>query len=196
MAITKLIPILVLPLCAHMGGSCGPSNEEAARAVLFAAPFALLAGAGLLRFLLWLWRKRRPELDMKWKPSLVGLAVLGAGLVLSFLGIREGVNPFEWYPAALLGMGTSYLAVLLLTWRIWLWIHPRTAFTWSFLVPVVAMFWPCPILLLAGSPAWGDLMVVVWIIPGYVGAVPGGMLAVLVGESLIRIRMAKRESTA
>jgi hypothetical protein len=186
------IPFLALFLCAHGPGSCGPSDEEAARAVMFAAPFAFVAGMGLLRLMLWLWRKIEPVPSVRWKPSLVALAVLVLGQVISFFGLSENAYVSEWYIAALVLMGTSYLTLLLLTWRIWFFFAPKKAFTWSFLPTVVLMFWPCPFMLASTDVSWDSAVVVLWIFPGYMGAVTGVLLAILIVEAVVRIRLARK----
>jgi len=191
MAFRHAIPFLALFLCAHGQASCGPTDEEAARAVLFAAPFAFLAGMGLLRLLLWLWRKRRP-LTVGWKPSLVALFVLLLGQIISFLGLSENAYVSEWYIAALVLMGTSYLTILLLTWRIWFFFSPQKAFTWSFLPAAVLMFWPCPFMLFSTEVQWDFAVVIFWIFPGYMGSVTGILLAGLIIEIAVRIHRARK----
>jgi len=186
------IPLLALFLCAHGPGSCGPSDEEAARAVMFAAPFAFIAGLGLLRLVLWLWRKYKPVPAVRWKPALVALGVLVLGQIISLVGLSENAYVSEWYIAALVLMGTSYLTLLLLTWRIWFFFSPSKAFTWSFLPAVVLMFWPCPFMLFSSGVDWDFAVVMFWIFPGYMGVVTGILLAILIIEIVVRIRLAGR----
>ena len=192
MAIRHAIPLLALFLCAHGQASCGPSDEEAARAVMFAAPFAFVAGMGLLRLMLWLWRKYQPVPAVRWKPALVALAVLVLGQIISFLGLSENTYVSEWYIAALVLMGTSYLTILLLTWRIWFFFSPSKAFTWSFLPVVILMFWPCPFMLASTAVDCDFAVVIFWIFPGYMGVVTGILLAILIIEVVVRIRMARK----
>lgn len=191
MAVRHAIPFLALFLCAHGPGSCGPTDEEAARAVMFAGPIVFLAGMGLLRLLLWLWRKRKP-VTVRWKPALVVLGVLVLGQIISFLGLSENAYVSEWYIAALVLMGASYLTVLLLTWRIWFFFAPDTAFTWSYLPAAVLMFWPCPFMLFSTAADWDFAVVIFWIFPGYMGVVPAILLAILIIEILVRIRRARK----
>jgi hypothetical protein len=193
MAVRHLIPFLALFLCAHGQASCGPTDEEAARAVMFAAPFAFLAGMGLLRLLLWLWRKRRP-LTVRWRPALVALFVLLLGQIISLLGLSENAYVSEWYIAALALMGSSYLTILLLTWRIWFFFTPQKAFTWSFLPVVVLMFWPCPFMLFSTEVQWDFAVVIFWIFPGYMGVVTGILLAGLIIEIAVRIHRARKRT--
>ena len=192
MAIRHAIPLLALFLCAHGQASCGPSDEEAARAVMFAAPFAFVAGMGLLRLMLWLWRKYQPVPAVRWKPALVVLGVLVLGQIISFLGLSENTYVSEWYIAALVLMGTSYLTILLLTWRIWFFFSPSKAFTWAFLPVVILMFWPCPFMLASTAVDWDFAVVIFWIFPGYMGVVTGILLAILIIEVVVRIRMARK----
>jgi hypothetical protein len=160
---------------------------------MFAAPFAFVAGMGLLRLLLWLWRKRKP-VTVRWKPALVVLGVLVLGQVISFLGLSDNAYVSEWYIAALVLMGASYLTVLLLTWRIWFFFSPDKAFTWSYLPAVVLMFWPCPFMLFSTAADWDFAVVIFWIFPGYMGVVTAILLAVLIIEIVVRIRMARKQA--
>jgi hypothetical protein len=193
MAVRHAIPFLALFLCAHGQASCGPTDEEAARAVMFAAPFAFVAGMGLLRLLLWLWRKHRP-LTVRFKPTLVALFVLLLGQIISFWGLSENAYVSEWYIAALVLMGSSYLTILLLTWRIWFFFAPDQAFTWSFLPAVVLMFWPCPFMLFSTEVQWDFAVVIFWIFPGYMGTVTAILLAGLIIEIAVRIRRASKRA--
>ena len=193
MALRHAIPFLALFLCAHGPSSCGPTYEEAARAVMFAAPFAFVAGMGLLRLMLWLWRKRKP-VTVRWKPALVALGVLVFGHIISFLGLSETAYVSEWYIAALVLMGASYLTVLLFIWRIWFFFAPNKAFTWSFLPAVILMFWPCPLMLFSTGMDWDFAVVIFWIFPGYMGVVTGILLAILIIEIVVRIRLARNRA--
>jgi hypothetical protein len=191
MAIRHVIPFLALFLCAHGPSSCGPTDEEASRAVMFAGPIVFLAGMGLLRFLLWLWRKRKP-VAVRWKPALVVLGVLVLGQVVSFIGLSDNAYVSEWYFAALVLMGTSFLTLLLVIWRIWAFFSPDMAFTWSYLPAAVLIFWPCPFMLFSAETYWDFPVVVFWIFPGYMGIVTGILLAILIIEIVVRIRLARR----
>jgi len=194
MAVRHAIPVLALFLCAHGPGSCGPTDEEASRAVMFAAPFAFVAGLGLLRLLLWLWRKRKPELVVRWKPSLVVLAVLMLGQVLSFLGLSENAYVSEWYLAALVLMGASYMTLLLLTWRIWFFFSPEKAFTWSSLPVTIFMLWPCLFMVWSTEVSWDFAVAFLWIFPGYMGIATGILLAILIIEIVVRVRIARKRA--
>lgn len=192
MIVRHAIPFLALFLCAHGQASCGPTDEEAARAVMFAAPIVFLAGMGLLRLMLWLWRKLKPGLTVRWKPALVILGVLVLGQVISFLGLSEDAYVSEWYFAALILMGTSFLTVLLVIWRIWAFFSPDRAFTWAYLPATVLMFWPCPFMLFSTAVDWDFAVVIFWIFPGYMGMVTGVLLAGLIIEIAVRIHRARK----
>ena len=194
MIVRHAIPLLALFLCAHGQASCGPTDEEAARAVLFAAPFAFVAGMGLLRLMLWLWRKYQPMQAVRWKPALVALGVLVLGQIVSFVGLSENAYVSEWYIAAVVLMGTSYLTLLLFTWRIWFFFAPDKAFTWSFLPVVILMLWPCPFMLFSTEVSWDFAVAFFWIFPGYMGIATGILLAILIIEIVVRIRLARKRA--
>jgi len=189
---------------------CGPTDEEAARAVMMVTPLVYLAGLGLMALMAFLWRKLKPELSLKWKPLLVGLIlaiIIGA---LSFVGVTietpkdsgwftsttdgiEGV--MEWFWAALIFYGTSYLTLLLVCWRIWLWRRPATAFSWSWIPVNLLMLLPCLPMILGykfmGYKFISDFAEIIWIIPGYVGLVTAPLFIIALIEVWVRFRHRK-----
>jgi len=184
---------------------CGPTEAEAGRAVMLATPVALGAFLGLMQLFLWLWRKNKPELTMDLKPILIALGITGFGALWALLGAAYEVqqianttyNGFagvmEWVPAALLGYGPTYLVFALLTWRIWLWLGPGTAFGWSYLPALVALWIPCPVMASGLTENWLEFWSGAWIYPGCLGAVTLPVLIVLVLEIVIRNWLAKRK---
>jgi hypothetical protein len=198
------LDIIIIAAIGFLAG-CGPTEAEAGRAVMTATPVVLGVHLGLMQFMLWLWRKKTPELAMDLKPILIALAVSGLGALWAMLGAAYEVqivantsyNGFagvmEWVPAALLGYGTTYLMFALLTWRVWLWLGPGTAFSWSFLPALVALWFPCPIMSVGVTDNWLEFWSGAWIYPGCLGAVTVPVLIVLVSEILIRLWLVKRK---
>lgn len=180
-----LLAAAFLALCG-----CGPTAREAGTAVLCAAPLALIGGLLLLSLLLRLWRRRYPELSLRLLPNLCLLVALANGAVARAWFDWKST---EWTWVALWWFGTSFAAVLLLVWRIWFRIEPRGSFTWSALPAMLLFVAPAIYLAFEGSTASGppDWIVDLWVWPGYLGYVPGGMFLILLIEAAIRGRAPK-----
>jgi hypothetical protein len=86
--------------------------------------------------------------------------------------------------------GTSYLAVLLVAWRIWFWKRPRSSFTWVSIPVMVVYVAPAVYLAYHGSTMRevDDWLLDAWMLPGFAGWVPGGLLVVLLVEAVLRTR--------
>ena len=149
-----------------------------------------------------------PDLGIDWKPALIGLAVTGGVCLLSFVGVTDvpETDPLnsttngiagvaEWFPTALIAYGASYLALLLVCWRIWLWLRPRTAFTWAHLPVLILQLAPCPPMIF-GLWEKHDEVWLVWILPGYVGMVTGPLFLIALIEVMVRILRRKKAARA
>lgn len=197
-----------LMLSGLLLSGCGPTNEEAARAVMMATPFVYGAGLGLMALMAFLWRKLDPDLGINWRPALIGLAAAGGVGLLSFVGVTDvpTTDPLnsttngiagvaEWLPSALIAYGTSYLALLLVCWRIWLWLRPQTAFTWAYLPVLIMQLAPCPPMIF-GLWEHHDEVWLLWILPGYVGMVTGPLFLIALIEVMVRILRRKKAARA
>ncbi len=168
-------------------GGCLPSEEEAGSWVLFASPIAVLAGILALWLLYRLWVRRYPEISFSRLPAvLLTVALLNGAAVKAFLAppLLEGTG------MGLMAFGTSYLALLLVAWRIWFWRRPRSSFTWvsiPIMIPYVA---PAVYLAYQGSTTRevADWLLDAWMFPGMTGWVPGGLLLILLIEAKVRTR--------
>ncbi|HUU01487.1 MAG TPA: hypothetical protein VM425_08620 [Myxococcota bacterium] len=199
---TSLRPVLVMAAAAHGGGSCGPSEIEAGRAVMFVGLPVLLITLGFMLLFLWLWRKVKPELSREWKPAGFALGAMALMCVLSLAGVPSdgsgrglsfGVSGImEWVPFAMMAAGTTYLLFVLVVWRIWLVFWPKTAFGWAFLPPLVLLWWPAPLMGFGLTEGWMDFWTAAWVFPGYCGIVTGPVFLILLIEILVRIRLARR----
>jgi hypothetical protein len=186
---------------------CAPTPEEAGRAVLFAAPWVFIVGLGLLRLLLWLWRKAEPDLVWRDVPAIVTVAVLLVGAALSLVGVPVEQPPqpdygvynngvpgvLEWVDEAAYIFGPSLLVAVLVTWRVWHAISRRTAFSWAFVPAAALAIAPAVPLTLDLIPdRWFEFTISVWWFSGLYGIVPGVLLVAFVVEALIRIKRARR----
>lgn len=170
---------------------CGPNAREASVAVLVVAgPVVVLASA--LLWLLWrLWQRARPGLGFRWRPFVeLGLALSGVGLLATTLPFEGSLT--EWLGIALWAVGTSYLTLLLLVWRIRL--SAPSGLAWAHGIAATVQFLPALVFAFAGADR-GELpevLVAVWLLPGYAGLVTGPLYAVLLIEALVRWQHARR----
>lgn len=181
LSVGTMTSLLVLALAA----GCGPSTREASIAVLIVAG-AIVVLANAVVGLLWLvWRRVRPELRFHWQPfATVGLVLSGVGLLAEALATDAAVS--EWLLIALWAAGTSYLSILLLVWRIRL---PAPAgLAWAHAIAGTLMFLPAIPPAFVGSTHGdiADVLMFLWVIPGYAGFVPGPIFLLLLLEALVR----------
>ncbi|HOX43391.1 MAG TPA: hypothetical protein PK668_07330 [Myxococcota bacterium] len=190
--------VALLLLLATEATRCGPDDGEAAGAVFLAAPLFIAVGMGLLQLLRLLWRPARPGLRFGVAPSHVALGVcllLGiAGVALSTMrhtdpgGAVSTQLDFDLVLIAILMVGPSYLSLLLVTWRVWLWRRPETAFTWSCLPPLLVLLLPALPMLSGLTEGWLDPAMWLWMVPGVYGLPTLAILVGLVVEALVRRR--------
>jgi hypothetical protein len=193
------IAALALALTLGLTG-CGPSDEEVARGVLFVTPVPFVVGVGLLLGLVKLWRRLRPELAFELRPPLfaLGFLVCVSGLSLFAVPVeRTTPAPPAEKIVDLAGIvlalyGCSFLTIHLAVWRVWFALRPRTAFAWSWTVPVAVGLLPgAPLVLGLTTTLWNPA-VAVWIYAGCAGIVTGIVAVLLFAEVLVRRRLALR----
>jgi hypothetical protein len=182
-----LLGFLALPLVS----ACGPTPEQSGAAVLLVAPVAIGVTALIVRLFVWLWRPVE-RLPISSRPALfaaAGGAVIGVPLALCVDGVGELLL------IALALFGTSYLAIALVFWRIWLALDRASASTWSF-VPVASLLVAPALPLALGlvGADFADFVSIVWVFPGYLGIVPLVLIAALTVEVLVRRGRARRAS--
>jgi hypothetical protein len=165
--------------------NCGPSFQEEGQAVLLVAPLVMLAAMGVQWLVLAPWRRRWRSLELRWRPGLAVVAVLGAASVATALFAPRAK---EWAPIAFWLFGCSYAAVLLVVTRVWLHFDRARVFALPHLVPLVAQVG------LAGMAATGEFGALrhldewVWILPGFGGWAAGPIFVVLLAEAWLRNR--------
>ncbi len=169
--------------------ACGPTPEQAGGVVLLVAAVPVAVAALLVRFLVWLWRPAE-RLPLSSRPALfaaLGCLALGVGAAVRIDGLDE------YALLALALFGTSYLAVALVAWRVWLAFDRATASTWSF-VPVTSLLVApaLPLALGLAGEDFADVVAVAWVYPGYFGLVPLCILVALAAEGVARRRAASR----
>lgn len=174
-----------------LGARCGPTDQEAGGAVVLALPVMIAAGTLLLWGLNGLWRHALDDLTWRPGPALAGIA--GSGVIAAMTAIAlADTDAARWVGMALVAAGSSYLALLLVVWRLWMVASPARAFAWAWL--------PAAVLQLvtgaaAATDAMGDgamdVLAVVWIIPGYWGIPTLALLLGVALEAAIRAHRAR-----
>lgn len=177
--------VLALVTLALVSG-CGPKAREASVALLVVAGAIVVLANGIVG-LLWLpWRRVRPELGFGWRPFVdAGLALSGLGLVGALLPHGDMV---EWLGIALWAGGTSYLTFFLLVWRIR--VPAPNALAWAHSIAGMLIFLPALAFAFFVSPEADlpDVLLWLWMLPGYAGMVAGPLFVLLWLEALVRWR--------
>ncbi len=181
-------PLLVLLAGFVQSHQCGPSDAEAAAAVLLATPAVVLLAGVLLQALAALWRRFVPGLRMAWGPTLLAAAASLLLVPLALAGPESLHGALEWFVAALWLYGTSYVSVLVVTWRIAAFASPAWAFKYAHFVPLGGFVLPAVPLLFAGSES--DDFLGYWVFPGYAGIVAGILYGIVLIEALVRFFVA------
>jgi hypothetical protein len=107
---------------------------------------------------------------MAWLPNLVFLILLIAVMMLAFLLRDIEFRETELLVLALVVFGASYLTVLFLITRIWLFFDHARGFTWASILTLSLYILPAfPMVAgLTEDTGIGDLAVVLWVAPGSV----------------------------
>lgn len=167
---------------------CGPLKREAGLAVLMASPFILGVGVLALALMSFLWKPLKPELAPRWKQvgALAGGLAVVSALCFALTRGREGFHGgSDLLPAAVWWVGASFASVALVTWRLLVQLAPGRAFMGALSLASVVMF-PLAVQQIFATPGEADAALVVWVLLGYMGAVPGVLLALFVIEALVR----------
>lgn len=182
---TTTLPLWVIALTpALLADNCAPSPYEAGTSVLLAAPVAVLVTLGLFAGLHFMWRRSRPTHALAAKPMLVVAGTsLAMGLVAFAAGGGSGDHLGDWPAVAMLSFGPSYLAVFLLTWRVWLAVRPATAARGALIVATALTIVPA-LVCLAGAELVPFFFV--WIYAGIYGIPPVLLLIAFYIEAGIR----------
>jgi len=168
-----------------LGGECSPSSAEAAGAVLAASPIAYIGGLIAVLLLRWIWQPLSGPLPIREKALFFAFFLLLGLAGLGNLAQPKGVS--EWLGIAVIAFGPSYISLLLVVWRIWIWKKPETACTWAPLSVMAVMLLPAPYLLTDPPKEMGEPFIsFLWLMPGMFGYVSGPLFVALVGEVFVR----------
>ncbi len=172
--------------------NCQPSGPEAAGAVLIVSPFAFLGGLFVLRILYWIWKPMIQSAPFFQKSFAI---MFGGLLVLAPIAHVAVPGASEWAEVALWVFGTSYLSVLLLVWRIWLFKKSETAFSRAPIAATIGILSPVPIFLLVpfSHEFTNGLTTILWMLPGFFGYVTFPLFMMAVSEAIAR-RIFPKES--
>jgi hypothetical protein len=173
----------LLALCALAG--CGPSDEEVGRVVLMTAPLFCAAGAGVLTLVRQMWTRFRPDtVKVPWRNHIF---TAGALLPLAFFGALHKFD-FSLFLLGLWWIGTSYLSLLLVAWRVLFHFRPARSFSWLHL-PLLALFIiPAVPMAFGMTNVWQDWILILWTYPGFLGLLTGLLFAAAMLEPVMRAR--------
>ncbi len=202
-------PAWIILGLSMLATGCGPTDEEVGRAVMLSSPFAFVVGLGLTLVLAHLWHGIRPAIEVNWRPILIGQGICAGLAVLALVGVTEkpGTDSAQSTTSAIAGVldlvgiafvvfGGALLASWLVSFRLWLGWRPGSAFSHSWVPPLVLLIWPCPIMAFGATQGFQDVFLPIWIYAGYLGIVPSVLFLGLLTEVLIRRSKAKRAEGA
>lgn len=176
---------IALGALSFLGMQCGPTSEEVGGGVLIASPLVILVSASLLTLLGALWLPLRPGLQQDFRPTLWAAGALAC---LAVLGLSAGGPDAPGLAMlAIWIFGSSHAALTLVIFRIWFAWSPSRALSWAGVPAMVLMVVPALVLLGQGNAPAGDA-IAIWIIPGYMGAVPAVIYLALILEAVLRRR--------
>ena len=151
-------------------GCSGPSDKEIGQTVLLVTPTVYIISLGFQYLFFRLWKLKFPQLTLSWLPNFVFYIFL-----IIIAGIFGNGNPF-WFLTDGWGMsyvvfiifGSSFLTVLFIVTRIWLFFNPTKTFTWASILTMSFYILPA-FPMIAGSTegtSWSESIMVFWIFPG------------------------------
>ncbi|MCC7000073.1 MAG: hypothetical protein IT370_36070 [Deltaproteobacteria bacterium] len=182
--------------CALLVSGCGPTSEQAGRAILAVLPVILLISAGMQLALLASWRVARPDIQVDKWPLRIGFLLAVFGFVLAFMSVSPfvsrstglftevetgGAGWDEWIGAAFMMTAGTFVALHLLVLRIMFASSPGRAFSWSF-APPLALFLVIALANAFRVDSKGDVIALL-IYPGLYGVAPLIIFVVLMIEA-------------
>lgn len=185
-------PLLVAIAALAIAG-CGPSEREVGAWVLLALPMIAVLGTLLQLGYRALWRRavdRTTPARLNRRPTVWLIALSCALFVIPF-AIGEVDDELL---VALWAAGTTYAAYLCLAMRATITSDRRYAF--SAVVPWLLIAVPAVLFALFGSTTEGDFAQLYYMLPGYAGLVPGGMVVIMVLEIAIRHHLRRKTERA
>jgi len=191
-----------------LSGCSGPSDRELGQAVLLITPTVFIISLGFQYLFFRLWKLIYPQLTLSWLPNFIFYIVL---LILA--GIYGNGNPV-WFltdDSGLRGIvflifGPSFLTILFIVMRIWLFFNPSRVFTWASIAVMsfyVLSTFPMIAELTEGTP-YSEYIAYFWISPGtlllfspnygWPGSLTALVFLILLVEVLIRIKKTSKGS--
>ena len=185
-----------------LSGCSGPSDKELGQAVLLVTPTVFLISLGFQYLFFRLWKLKYPELTLSWLPNfifyiflLIIAGIFGNGNPVWFLTDESGLSGIVF-----LIFGPSFLTVLFIVMRIWLFFNPSKVFTWvSVAVMSVYVLSTFPMIAeLTEGTSYSEYIGYFWISPGtllffssdygWPGSLTALVFLILLVEVLIRIK--------
>ena len=162
-----------------------------------ALTLVLLTGFGLIRLLTRAFlRPSSSHPSLRRARFVLSLCVvLGA---ISQIPVALCTHTYPYLLWALWWFGSSFLALLLVTWRAWFAFDPDAAHAWAPMPPMVLLLIPAALLSTGLLDRVEDVALVIGVLyylPGLKGLCPAVLLMLLIAEALVRRRLGPRASS-
>ena len=202
----KAVVFLVIITLLFLSGCSGPSDKEVGQALLLVTPTVFLISLGFQYLFFRLWKLIFPQLTLSWLPNilfyiflLLIAGIFGHGTPFWFLTDELGLNGIVF-----IMLGPSFLTVLFIVMRIWLFFNPSKVFTWVS-IGVMSFYILLAFPMVAGlteGTSYSDYMSFFWVAPGTVllfssdygwpGSLTILIFLILLVEVLIKIKKASK----
>jgi hypothetical protein len=176
--------IVYLAIVFALSGCSGPTQQEIGQTVLTAVPFVFLISIAFQYLFFRLWKRKWPEITMNWMPNLIFLIFL----IISALSAKFFIDIDNSLTSGVFPLSLSYLPVLFIFTRIWLFLDHTKAFTWASIVAMFLFISPAfPMAAEVGkdSPLFWQYTIWVWMMPATIPEDLPGAIALIVFLVLI-----------
>lgn len=172
-----LLPLLIL------GTGCGPEPEEIGGTALVGGPVYVLLSGLVVFGIAYAWHRIAEQRTIRAFPlRLPEVLLIVAHFALPVLVLSFGELMDSWGVGVAI-VAASHAAFSLVLWRIF-----RTRPIYAASLASVICLSPAVPMVLGSSSDFAEIGVLVWLISGYMGAVPATFAAVLIIEAVIRQR--------
>lgn len=184
--------VLYLVLIIALSGCSGPTQQEVGQSVLMTVPFVFLISMGFQYLFFRVWKRKWPEITMNWMPNLIFLIFL----IISALSAKFFIDIDNSLTNVIFPLSLSYLPILFLFTRIWLFFDHTKAFTWASIVAMslfISPAFPMAAEVSKDSNFFWQYTIWVWMMPAAIpedmpGAIPLTVFLVLIIEAWLKTR--------
>lgn len=188
--------IFYLALIIALSGCSGPTQQEVGQSVLITVPFVFLISMGFQYLFFRLWKRKWPEITMNWMPSFIFLIFL----IISALSAKFFISIDNNLSGGIFVLSLSYLPVLFIFTRIWLFFNHTKAFTWASSIAFflfISPAFPMAAEVTKDSPFFWQYTIWVWMMPAAIPEdMPGAIALIVFLVLIIEAWLRTRKSTA